>query len=96
MYHRKSRVQLKLTLVDVDDGVEAREDPLDAHVGHAVAEGLVQVPLDLQLQLELLLEERLPLQPHDEAAHVDDVLPAAAAEGLLVGERAQPLQEGIV
>ena len=62
-------------LVDVDGGVESLEDPLDAHVGDTVTEGLVQVPLDLQLQLELLLEERLPLQPDDETTDVDDVLP---------------------
>ena len=68
--------------------MQAREGALDAHIGYTVAERLVQISLDLQLELELLLEEGLPLQAHDEAAD-DNVLPA---KGLLVGERAQPLR----
>ena len=75
-------------MIDINDGVEAREGALDTHIGDAVAERLVQISLNLQLELELLLEKRLSLQADDEAAD-DNVLPA---EGLLVGERAHPLR----
>ena len=55
--------KLKSNLISVDRGMNSRETTLDREIGDPVAEGFVQVPLDLQLELALLRQDLLRLEP---------------------------------
>ena len=55
--------KLKSNLISVDRGMNSRETALDREIGDPVAEGFVQVPLDLKLELALLRQDLLRLEP---------------------------------
>ena len=62
---------MKLNLISVDRGVNSRESAFDREIGDPVAEGFVQVPLDLKLELALLRQDLLRLEPDQKAADGD-------------------------